>query len=355
MHSTLRSASRAARGLHRTASRRIWGLSTHTAPANTPAEASRIQRWSARLSLENTYLSFTRNAIICTVAGGALIQYQKSEGKPPLAGAGLLLMGGGFMYIGSATYIQLYFHLRHPLRLGWRSIVWAVLNAAAPASLYTLAIMCVLDEYPTALLEGLRRFEGHLPTLVRASLFIDPPALYPACVLLKGVLDHERPRLQIVRRHAEGHWSLAKPKRVQGLLADKDVASIIVRRIERLDYLRNTLNKYAKAERAVPTAYVAPILAKLQTELSLLEDILETDLAPNESLGGQTVAGYTLWFFASTASSEHKAMRNELEAVRMLGRRLAAIKYTAIEFAARGQLGVKQGTPEEAALDTSKL
>ena len=39
----------------------------------------------------------------------------------------------------------------------------------------------------------------------------------------------------------------------------------------------------------------------------------------------------------------------------MLGRRLAAIKYTAIEFAARGQLGVKQGTPEEAALDTSKL
>ena len=48
-------------------------------------------------------------------------------------------------------------------------------------------------------------------------------------------------------------------------------------------------------------------------------------------------------------------MRNELEAVRMLGRRLAAIKYTAIEFAARGQLGVKQGTPEEAALDTSKL
>ena len=53
----------------------------------------------------------------------------------------------------------------------------------------------------------------------------------------------------------------------------------------------------------MPTAYVAPILAKLQTELSLLEDILETDLAPNESLGGQTVAGYTLWFFASTASS----------------------------------------------------
>ena len=74
------------------------------------------------------------------------------------------------MYIGSATYIQLYFHLRHPLRLGWRSIVWAVLNAAAPASLYTLAIMCVLDEYPTALLEGLRRFEGHLPTLVRVAL-----------------------------------------------------------------------------------------------------------------------------------------------------------------------------------------
>ena len=44
------------------------------------------------------------------------VQQNKGEGKPPLAGAGLLLMGGGFMYVGSATYIQLYFHLRGPLR-----------------------------------------------------------------------------------------------------------------------------------------------------------------------------------------------------------------------------------------------
>ena len=48
-------------------------------------------------------------------------------------------------------------------------------------------------------------------------------------------------------------------------------------------------------------------------------------------------------------------MRNELEAVRMLGRRLAAIKYTAIEFAARGQLGVKRGTPRTAALDSNAM
>ena len=101
----------------------------------------------------------------------------------------------------------------------------------------------------------------------------------------------------------------------------------------------------------MPTAYVAPILAKLQTELSLLEDILETDLAPIE----ETVAGYTLWFLASAASSEHKAMRNELDAVRSLGRRIRAIKYTAIEFAARGQRGVREGSKEEKNLDASKL
>ncbi len=54
---------------------------------------------------DNTYLSYSRNAIISTVAGGALVQHHKAEGKPPLAGAGLLLMGGMFMYVGSGLYV----------------------------------------------------------------------------------------------------------------------------------------------------------------------------------------------------------------------------------------------------------
>lgn len=57
-------------------------------------DSMKIARWSARLSHDNTFLSYHRNAIIATVAGCALIQYRKGEGRPPLAGAGLLTMGG---------------------------------------------------------------------------------------------------------------------------------------------------------------------------------------------------------------------------------------------------------------------
>ena len=37
----------------------------------SPADAANLQKMSARLTLENTYLSYTRNAVISTVAGGA--------------------------------------------------------------------------------------------------------------------------------------------------------------------------------------------------------------------------------------------------------------------------------------------
>ena len=67
--------------------------------------SAKIGRWSARLAHDNTFLSYHRNAIIATVAGCALIQYRKGEDRPPLAGAGLLAMGGLYMYIGSGLYI----------------------------------------------------------------------------------------------------------------------------------------------------------------------------------------------------------------------------------------------------------
>mmetsp|Transcript_12256 Transcript_12256/g.30893 ORF Transcript_12256/g.30893 Transcript_12256/m.30893 type:complete len:104 (-) Transcript_12256:821-1132(-) len=45
--------------------------------------AAQTAAWSLRLSHENTLLSWGRNAIISTVAGVALVQYRKNEGRPP--------------------------------------------------------------------------------------------------------------------------------------------------------------------------------------------------------------------------------------------------------------------------------
>ena len=135
---------------------------------------------------DNTYLSYSRNAIISTVAGGALVQHHKAEGKPPLAGAGLLLMGGMFMYVGSGLYVYQVFKLARPMRLGAGSVLFKVLNAVWPVALWSISLGCLLDEYPRWLLEGLRSVESHLPSVLHASLFFDPPALYPVCKLLQA-------------------------------------------------------------------------------------------------------------------------------------------------------------------------
>ena len=193
------------------------------------ADAAKIQRWNARLAHDNTYLSYSRNAIISTVAGGALIQYHKAEGKPPLAGAGLLMMGGMFMYVGAGLYVMQVYKLAGPMRLSRFAVAWSLFNAIWPATLWSVSLSCLLDEYPSWLLEALRRVESHLPSVLHASLFFDPPALYPVCKVLQGVVAHEEARLQTVRRHAAGHWSLTKPKRAP--LTDLDVVSIIVRRM----------------------------------------------------------------------------------------------------------------------------
>ena len=58
-----------------------------------------------------------RNAIIATIAGSAIVQYDKGEGRPPLAAAGLLAIGALYMYVGSATYVWQVPPPRPPARL----------------------------------------------------------------------------------------------------------------------------------------------------------------------------------------------------------------------------------------------
>ena len=133
------------------------------------------------------------------------------------------------MYVGSTLYVLQISKLAKPMKLSRVAVLFSLFNACWPATLWTVSLACLLDEYPLWLLEGLRRVESHLPSVLHASLFFDPPALYPVCKLLHGVVAHEEARLQTARRHAAGGWSLTKPNR--GPLSDLDVASIVVRRL----------------------------------------------------------------------------------------------------------------------------
>ena len=279
-------------------------LCTAAAEAQTAAQKAQAQitRWGSRLAHDNTFLSYHRNAMISTVAGGALLQYSNGEGRPPLAGVGLLCMGGLYMYIGSSIYIAQMAKFAGPLRLGNVSVLLTCFNAAWPTVLWSVSLACMLDETPQWLLEGLRRVESHLPDVIHTSLFLDPAALYPVCRLLQGLVVLEDARLQTVRRHAAGYWSLTQPSRAP--LTDLDVATIIERRLERLEHYRLRLETLARSERAVPTAIAAPLLDKLRTECEQLQKVLEDDISPQHGARASF-----FWRVATILSSEHRTLR----------------------------------------------
>lgn len=59
--------------------------------------------------------------------------------------------------------------------------------------------------------------------------------------------------------------------------------------------------------------------------------VLESDASPQHDQFSAT------WWMASLLSSEHRQLRDELDACRALSRRIMGVKFTAVEFAARGQ------------------
>ena len=233
------------------------------------------------------------------------------------------------------------------MQFGPWSVGLSVLNASWPCALWSISLACLLDETPSWLLEGLRLVEAHLPSAVRTSLFLDPAALYPLCRLLNGVIDHEENRLNTARRHAQGYRSLTKPYRAP--LTDLDVMSIIARRRERLMSIKDELYTYARSERTIPTAVAAPLLDKLRVEVQQLEKVLESDVAPQRDWPP------ALWWILTQLSKEHRRLRAEMEEVRALLRRIAAVKFASAEFAARGQVGVKPQLAEEKALASRRL
>ena len=77
---------------------------------------------------------------------------------------------------------------------------------------------------------------------------------------------------------------------------------------------------------------------------SLCKKVLEADAAAPP---GRTAF---MWSLQTLLSPEHRLLRDELDATRRLLSRIAAVRFTAVEFAARGQVGVRSAPPAERAL-----
>ncbi|KAL3917242.1 MAG: hypothetical protein SGPRY_006485 [Prymnesium sp.] len=307
-----------------------------------------VSRWSLRLAHDNTFLSYHRNAIIATVAGTAMVQYRKGEGRPPLAAAGLLAMGGLYMYIGSVLYVTQTLVLRRTLELGVASVSWAIFNASWPIALWTISLVCMLDETPGWLLDSLCLVQGFFPKSLHGTFFLETCQLHPIVRILHTIRAHEERRLRTVQpqgltlqtKHTTDKHAIEFAKiinernhvvrrRQSGtVLTNQDYITIITLRLERFAAIEAKLAPLADISKEyVPTATVMPILDRLYAAVSQLEIALEADILwlEKEKYRGYGVRKYfAKWF--SLAPVQQRMLREELEAVTALKRRCAAVK-----------------------------
>lgn len=82
------------------------------------------------------------------------------------------------------------------------------------------------------------------------------------------------------------------------------------------------------SEQSIPTALAVPLLDTLHTEAAMLEKVLEVDTSNGDT-------SQLVFWLRSSFSAEHQRLRDELEAVRTLIRRLDAVKFVSVAFTAR--------------------
>mmetsp|Transcript_60629 Transcript_60629/g.169419 ORF Transcript_60629/g.169419 Transcript_60629/m.169419 type:complete len:210 (-) Transcript_60629:193-822(-) len=140
-----------------------WGASgAYLSYADT--EAERIARWGLRMNLENTYLSWTRNSIIATVAGCAMIQYKVKHSdvkRMPISGVGFLLLGFSFMTMGSMNYLCAYWQLRTLLKVSTPSALWIGINGLLPPTVWISSVYCFLNGAPELMVDLLETMEDN--------------------------------------------------------------------------------------------------------------------------------------------------------------------------------------------------
>ena len=315
------------------AARRLLSSAASTASAVPPVCSATVSRWSLRLAHDNTFLSYHRNAIIATVAGTALVQYRKGEGRPPLAAAGLLGMGGLYMYVGSVLYISQTLAMRKTLLLGAPTVAWAAFNASWPLALWTASLACMLDETPAWLLDRLCHVQSMLPAVLHSSFFLESCQLQPIVRMLHTVQEHEQRRLLTVRPQGLrvhtgkiGHVLRRDSKGM--LLTNDDYETIITSRLERFAALEAKLAPLAELEQEwCPTATAVPLLDRLHTATVQLEIALDADMRwwQREIEYGYTLRAYAARWFKHRPL-QLRMLREELEAVQALKRRCVAVK-----------------------------
>lgn len=103
-----------------------------------------------RFSNENSYLNWARNGVLSSAVGVAMYAQEHHRGAQ-LSGAGLLLLGFGYIGVGTAKYIYYIFRFRHVMELSWASVFGTISHAAWGLAIWLTAIASFLESVPLEL------------------------------------------------------------------------------------------------------------------------------------------------------------------------------------------------------------
>lgn len=82
-----------------------------------------------RFSNENSYLNWARNGVLSSGVGVAMYAQEHHRGAQ-LSGAGLLLLGFGYIGVGTAKYIYYILRFRQVMELSWGSVIGTISHAS---------------------------------------------------------------------------------------------------------------------------------------------------------------------------------------------------------------------------------
>jgi len=135
-----------------TAPHQIRGAMSVKRPISTKSNTPDAATIAIRLNHENTMLSWSRNGVISTIAGCAMLELTSmTNGEKDViypGGLGMLGMGGCFFTIGAVNQIGSSLLYRHALKLSPAMCAWNFFNALWPISIWALSVKRMFELHP---------------------------------------------------------------------------------------------------------------------------------------------------------------------------------------------------------------
>ncbi|TYZ58011.1 hypothetical protein PybrP1_003506 [[Pythium] brassicae (nom. inval.)] len=103
-----------------------------------------------RFSNENSYLNWARNGVLSSGVGVAMYAQEHHRGAQ-LSGAGLLLLGFGYIGVGTVKYIYYILRFRQVMELSWGSVIGAISHASIALIIWLTATASFLESVPLEL------------------------------------------------------------------------------------------------------------------------------------------------------------------------------------------------------------